>query len=122
MIGLTSSWGGEQERGGARGARWPFFVLSLSAGRDARAADTHVKPSAERPLDQTAKPRTGAAPRPANPATPTGPGSRSEQKGPALPEAPEGPAPRPTRRSPRRDIDRIRALRGDAVLLLSTFG
>ena len=79
-----------------------------------------MKPAAERSLEQTAKPVVGGSANSETTAA-SGPGSRPEMKGPRIPEALKAQLRAQLDARIDRDLSRIRSLRGDAVLLLTTF-
>jgi TolA-binding protein len=97
-----------------------FLVLPLGFASPALAADAHVRPAAERNLEQTAKPVVGGSASSETTAA-SGAGSRPEMKGPRVPEALKAQLRVQLDARVDRDVARIRALRGDAVLLLTTF-
>jgi tetratricopeptide (TPR) repeat protein len=96
------------------------LLPALAIAPSALAADTHVKPAAERALEQTAKPVVGGSAN-AETTAASGPGSRPEAKGPRIPEALKAQLRAQLDARIDRDLGRIRTLRGDAVLLLTTF-
>jgi len=102
--------------------RTPYIaalVMALSASGRVLAADATVKAAAERTLQQnTSKPTIGGS---ASTSAPSGPGSRPAMNGPRIPEALRAQLKAKLDARIDRDLGRIRELRGDAVLLLTTF-
>jgi len=97
-----------------------FAAALVLASPAARAADAGVKAAAERSLqsDNTSKPRVGgSAPKTAD----SGPGSRPAMTGPRIPDELKAQLKAQMDARIDRDLVRIRELRGDAVLLLTTF-
>jgi tetratricopeptide (TPR) repeat protein len=102
-----------------RGASLALVALALGAGSPAVAVEAHVKPAAERALDQTQKPNVGGSA--AGTTAASGPGSRPEANGPRIPEALKAQLRARLDARIDRDLVRIRSLRADAVALLTTF-
>jgi len=95
------------------------LVIALCAPSLARGADATVKAAAERTLQQgTSRPMVGGS---AGTSAPSGPGTRPAMNGPRIPDALKAQLKAQLDARIDRDIVRIRELRGDAVLLLTTF-